>query len=170
MASLRSPADLCERLGMRPTTYQLDMLDRFYHSEQPLQQTDVPAQHTVNAAAMCALWRTLLIPGSTTIVIASSRELESRFMGFLHEVTTKIDPALASTCRWDSNKVLKLGSEAGYELRFVKNDPRQLARVRADVVTWVILGARSSEPRFNEAREQVESTLDFDGHRHIIIW
>jgi hypothetical protein len=170
MSSLRSPADLCDRLGMRPTTYQLDLLDRFYNDENPLQAKEIPAEHTSNAAAICALWRTMLTPGSKCVIIAANRELESRFMGFLYEVTTTIDPAMSSSCSWKGPKLLKFGTDAGWELRFVSNKPEQLAKVRGEVVTWVVLGARSSEPKFNDARKQVESNMDFDGHRHIIIW
>jgi hypothetical protein len=170
MSSLRSPEFLCERLGMRPTTYQRDLMDKFYNDVNPLQTQEIPAEHTVNAAAICALWRTLLIPGSKTVVIAANRELEKRFMGFMHDITTTIDPAITSICSWSNGRHLKIGDAEGYELRFLPNDPKVLARVRGTAVTWVILGAKSSETKFNEARAQAESAMGFEGHRHIIIW
>ena len=170
MSSLRSPEFLCERLGMRPTTYQLDLMEKFYNGVNPLQTQEIPAEHTVHAVAICALWRALLISGSKTVVIAANRELEKRFMGFLHDITTTVDPALTSSCHWVNGRHLKFGDTAGYELRFLPNKPEVLARVRGSAVTWVILGAKSSETAFNEARAQAESALNFDGHRHIIIW
>ena len=170
MASLRSPEDLSERLGLRPTMYQRDLMDRFYNDEDPLQMKEIPAERTCNAAALCALWRLLLIPGSKCIVIAANRELESRFMGFLYQITTEIDPALTSTCNWSNGKVMQVGDAAGYELRFVPNRVQALAGIHADVVTWVVLGARSSETKFNDARQVVESNRGFEGHRHIIVW
>jgi hypothetical protein len=170
MSSLRSPEFLCERLGMRPTTYQRELMHKFYNDVNPLQTQEIPAEHTLNAAAICALWRALMIPGSQTIVIAANRELEKRFMGFVHDITTTVDPALTSSCAWVNGRHMNIGDTAGYWLRFLPNDPKVLARVRADVVTWVILGAKSSDTKFNDARRQAESNMDFEGHRHIIIW
>lgn len=170
MASLRSPLDLCDRLGLRPTQYQGELLDQFYHGTEPLEVTDVPAQNTVNVAAVCALWRLLLIPGSKCVVIAASRDLQSRFMGFLHDLTTKIDPALSSVCRWSSNKTMKIGDAAGYELRFMSNNPAWAQGIHDEALTVVILGARSSEPRFNETREVLELLRGRDGTRFIVLW
>lgn len=170
MTSLRSPMDLCDRLGLRPTTEQLDLMERFYHDEQPLEVTEVPAQQTTNAVAVCALWRLLLIPGSSCIVIAANRDLQSRFMGFMHDITTTIDPALSSVCRWSGSKTLKIGDSAGYELRFMSNKPAWAQGIHGDAITYVILGARSSEPNFVETMRALDANRNDEGARHIVVW
>lgn len=170
MASLHSPADLCDRLGLRPTDAQLDLMQAFYEDVDPLQVTDVPAERTSNTIAMIALWRLLRIKGSRCIVVSATRELEARFMGFMHEVTTRIDPALTSVCKWTNSKTMRLGSEAGYELRAVSNRPAFLEGIQEDAVTWIVLGARSSETHFNDTLQVVNSYRGREGHRHIILW
>jgi hypothetical protein len=170
MASLRSPQDLCERLGLRPTTYQQEILQRFYDDVDPINEKEIPAERTCNAAALCALWRLLLIPGSRCIVIAANRELESRFMGFMHQITTEIDPALTSMCKWANGKTMKVGDSEGYELRFVSNRPAYLQGIHDGTVTWVILGAKSSETKFCDTMQVVDTYRGREGHRHIVIW
>lgn len=170
MASLRSPEDLCLRLGLNPTLYQQEIMSRFYNDEDPLQMREIPAERTCNAAALCALWRLMLIPGSKCIVIAANRELESRFMGFMYQITTAIDPALSSTCTWTGAKVMRVSDTDGYELRFVSNRSRYLQGIHADAVTWVILGARSSETHFCDTMKVIDSYRGKEGHRHIIVW
>jgi hypothetical protein len=170
MASLRSPMDLSDRLGLRPSTYQLDLMQRFYDGVEPLEVTEIPAQRTTEALALCALWRLLRIEGSRVLVIASNRDLESRFMGFLHTVTTQIDPALTSVCRWPSSKVLKIGDAAGHELRFMSNHPQWAAGIHDPSLLTVVLGARSSEPRFIETMQVLRSIQTGENCRQIIMW
>jgi len=170
MASLRSPMDLSDRLGLRPTTYQLDLMQRFYNGVEPLEVTEIPAQRTTEALAVCALWRLLRIEGSRVIVIAANRDLESRFMGFLHAVTTQIDPALTSVCRWTSNKVLKIGDAAGHELRFMSNHPAWAQGVHDSSLLTVVLGARSSEPRFIETMKALRAASTGENCRQIVMW
>lgn len=169
MASLHSPADLAERLGMRPTPSQRELMERFYEDEDPLQVTEVPAQRTTEALALAALWRLLREDGSKCIVIAANRDLESRFMGFLHKITTEIDPALTSVCRWTNNKAMKVGDAAGHELRFVSNRPAFLQGLHG-TVTFVVLGARSSETRFMDTVKEVDKFRSMPGMRHIVMW
>jgi len=170
MASLRSPEDLSERLGLRPTTYQRELMSRFYDDEDPLQVTEVPAQRTTEALALSALWRLLLVPGSKCIVIAANRDLESRFMGFMYSVTTEIDPALTSVCRWSNGKTMRIGDAAGHELRFVSNKPGWLQGLHGDAITFVVLGARSSEPHFCDTMKVIDTYRGQEGVRHIIMW
>jgi len=170
MDSLRSPMDLCERLGLRPMAAQLSIMRRFYEGENPLQAPEVPNEKTVNAVAVCALWRLLSIPGSRCVVIGSSRDLEGRFMGILHEITTKVDPILASVCRWTNKRTLKVGDAAGHELRFVSNVPEWLRCMEEGPTTYVVLGARSSDTNFVDASRIIESYDGLRGARHIIVW
>jgi hypothetical protein len=170
MASLRSPEDLAERLGLRHTGYQRELMSQFYNDVDPVQANEVPAQRTTEALALAALWRLLLIPGSACYVIAANRELESRFMGFMHRITTEIDPALTSMCNWGNGKHLKIGDAAGYELRFVSNKPAFLQGIHGDAVTWVILGAKSSDTLFGDTMKVVDSYRGLPGHRHIVMW
>lgn len=170
MASLRSPMDLSDRLGLRPSTYQLDLMQRFYDGVEPLEVTEIPAQRTTEALALCALWRLLRIEGSRVLVIAANRDLESRFMGFLHTVTTQIDPALTSVCRWPSNKVLKIGDAAGHELRFMSNQPSWVQGIHDPSLLTVVLGARSSEPRFIETMQALRAASVGENCRQIVMW
>ena len=170
MASLRSPEALCERLGLRPTEYQREIMHRFYEDEDPLQVSEVAAEHTVKAAAICALWRLLRVDRSKCIVIAANRELESHFMGFMYQITTEIDPALTSTCHWSNGKVMRVGNDPVHELRFVSNRPNYLLGINDDNITWVILGARSSERRFGDTMKVVDGYRKYEGHRHIVVW
>lgn len=170
MASLRSPEELCHRLGLRPTLAQRELMSRFYEDEDPLQVTEVPSEQTTNAVALCALWRLLLVPGSRCIVIAANRDLEGRFLKFMQSITTTIDPALTSVCKWSSSKVLKIGDTAGYEMRFVSNRPEWLQGLPSEATTFVVLGARSSEPRFNDTMQVIDSYRGQEGARHIVMW
>lgn len=170
MASLHSPADLCERLGLHPTSAQLDLMQAFYEDVDPLQVEDDPTKQYSNTIAMIALWRQLRVKGSRTIVVSASRGLEVRFMQFLREITSRIDPALTSVCTWVNSRTLRFANEAGYELRCTSNRPAFLRGIKEDAVTWVVLGARSSEINFIETLEVVNSYRGREGHRHIILW
>lgn len=170
MASLRSPDDLCERLGLRPNTHQRELMHRFYEGVEPLEVAEIPAQNTLNAVALAALWRLLRVEGSRVIVIAANRDLEGRFLGFLRDVTTSIDPALTSVCRWTGSKCLKIGDTAGYELRFMSNQPQWAAGIHDPSLLTVVLGARSSQPRFVETMEVLKSIQTGENSRQIIMW
>lgn len=167
--SLRSPADLADRLGLTPTPNQLDILDRFAAGEEPMELTNERAEHTVRAVALCALWRLLLVPGSSCTVISSDEGLAAEFMGFLHNITTKIDPTLTSICKWPRWSHLEVGSVAGYELRLVSNVPGWLGTPDG-VATFVILGAASNDPDFTATREVVEGHVPAEDVRLISIW
>lgn len=170
MASLNSPMDLCDRLGLRPTPYQQAILQAFYEDVDPINEENIPAERTCNAAALCALWRLLLIEGSRIIVIAANRELESRFMGFMHDITTSIDPGLTAVCKWSNSKHMTVGDAAGHELRFVSNKPSFLQGIGDEAVTWVILGASSTQLKFGDMMKAVDAYRGREGHRHIVIW
>lgn len=170
MSSLRSPEDLSHRLGLRPTAAQAELMHRFYEDEDPLQVVEKPSEQTTNAVALCALWRLLRVEGSKCIVIAANRDLEGRFMKFMRDVTTTIDPALTSVCKWTSSKSMKLGDQAGHELRMVSNRPEWLQGLGGEATTFVILGARSSEPHFCATMEVIDTYRKQEGARHIVMW
>jgi len=170
MSSLRSPEDLSHRLGLRPTGSQLELMHRFYEDEDPLHVVEVPSAQTTNAVALCALWRLLRVEGSKCIVIAANRDLEKRFMEFMRAITTTIDPALTSVCKWVGSKTLKLGDQAGHELRMVSNRPEWLQGLHGNAITFVVLGARSSEPKFCETLEVVNAYQRQEGVRHLVMW
>jgi len=170
MTSLRSPEDLCVRLGLRPSGHQRELMHRFYEDEDPLEVEEIQAQQTMNAVALAALWRLLRVPGSKCIVISANRELEQRFLLFLREVTTMIDPALASVCLWRGSKCLSIGEASGHELRVVSNKPEWLQGLPDEAITFVILGARSSEPDFCETMRVIDTYRNLEGARHIVMW
>ena len=169
-ASLNNPANLCERLGLQPTDEQLALMDRFAEDEDPLVLAETKDGHLVRAAALCALWRLLLIPGSCVRVISSNKKLSHEFFGFLHEVTTSIDPALTQIAHWHGWRTLQLGNDDAYELRLVSNRPEWLRDEPQVVTTFVILGASSSETEFSAAREVVETHRHVEGVRTIVVW
>lgn len=170
MTSLHSPLDLCDRLGLRPSPTQTQLLTDFYENVDPLHAREVPAERTTNTIAVCALWRLLREDGSKVIVISSNRHLESLFMDFLRKLTTEIDPALTSVCNWPHPRVLQIGNAAGHELRLYSNKPNFFKKVPDSVVTWVILGARSSEIHFCDTMKVIDSYRGQEGHRHIYLW
>jgi len=170
MASLRSPEDLSERLGLRPNSHQRELMHRFYEDEDPLQVAEKPSANTTNAVALCALWRLLRVEGSKCIVIASSRDLEKRFLDFMRGVTTTIDPALTSVTRWSGSRSMKLGNQPGSEMRMVSCRPEWLQGLGSEATTFIVLGARSSEPKFCETLAVVNSYRGDEGARHIVVW
>lgn len=146
------------------------MLTDFYEEVDPLHVREIPAESTTHAVAICALWRLLREDGSKVIVISSNRDLESRFMGFLYKITTGTDPALTSVCKWPNSKVLQIGDAAGHELRYYSSKPKFFGHVDDPIVTWVILGARSSETHFGDTLEVIKTYEGREGHRHIYLW
>lgn len=170
VGSLRSPHDLADRLGLVPSQTQRKVLDRFTSNEHPLLLTNDPVDHTVRAVGLCALWRLLLVPGSNCQVISSSKSLAAEFFGFLYELTTKIDPALTACCSWPRWDVLRVGSDAGYELRLISNKPEWVRKAPEGATTLVILGAASSRPSFCEVREVFEQHAGAEDIRLISLW
>lgn len=170
MTSLRSPEDLCERLGLRPSEGQRTLMHAFYEDVDPLQIREVPSEQTASAVALCALWRLLRIEGSKCYVISSNRDLEKRFLQFLHEVTRTIDPALTSVCKWTNGRALQLGSTSGHELRVVSNVPAFLMGLDETPTTFVALGASSSDMPFNDTLRVMDKYRGQEGARHIVMW
>lgn len=169
MTSLRSPEDLSHRLGLRPTESQAELMHRFYEDEDPLQVVEVPSQQTTNAVALCALWRLLRVEGSRCIVIAANRDLEGRFLKFVRDITTTIDPALTSVCKWTNGRTMRLGDHAGHELRMLSNIPEWLQGLHGPT-TFVVLGAKSSETKFCDTLKVVDTYRGQEGMRHIVMW
>jgi len=170
MASLQSPLDLCDRLGLHPTTEQRELMERFAEGENPM---DVPydmGDRPENAMALSVLWHMLLVPGCRTVVIAADKQLGGQVMGFLQEVTMKIDPALTAVCRWPRWSTLKIGHDAGYECRLVSNRPALVAGLHSEAMVALILGAGSADPAFCETREALEGALVGEKARIVRMW
>lgn len=168
--SLHSPHDLADRLGLTPTGSQHEVLERFGGGEDPLMLVENIKDNTVKAVALCALWRMLNIPGSSCKIITSSKRMSSDFMTFLYEVTMKVDPALASVCRWPHWNVLQMGTDAGHEMRVISNKPKWVEKPPTGVTTLVILGAASSSLKFCATREVFERHADLEGVRLVSVW
>ncbi len=168
MTSLRSPQDLCDRLGIYPTNPAMtDAMHTFYNETGDLDISGLGASRT---AAVCALWRVMRNNSSRCIVIASSKAHEAEFMDYLFGLTTNIDPALCTVTRWPHSRLMKIGDSAGHELRFVDNWPRRVAGIHADNITWVVLGASSTDIKFNEMVEAVKGCATSEDHRIITVW
>jgi len=170
VTSLRSPLHLLDTLKLTPTDEQAAVMERFMEDEDPLVIAEEENAHLVRAAAVCALWRLLNVPGSCVRVISAKRKLASEFFGFLFELTTKQNRALAEVSQWPRWNVLQVGNEPGHEMRLVSNNPKWLAAEPQTVTTFVILGASSSEPDFCETREVVEGHRHVEGARTITVW
>lgn len=173
--SLRSPADLSDRLGLQPSAAQFTLMERFQEGDEPLQLENLPDDENtmLRAVALCALWRLLLVPGSSCTVISSSADMGADFMDFLQDITTKIDPALTSICKWPRWNVLQIGTAAGYELRVVSNVESWLSEARSadGVTTFVILGAGAVDDlAFTEACKAIESHVGTEGVKLVTLW
>lgn len=168
--NLRSPSDLAERLGVNTHLPQQDIMTRFHEGENPVEVKKRAGTSTLHAAALSAFWRLLEIPGSMCVVIAAEDLHANLWIDYMQAITMSVDPGIANLCRWPRWNVLKVGSQAGYEMRLLRYRPEITETVLQTPVTWVILGASCAEPRFCAAREAVESTIGHDGHRHIIVW
>jgi len=145
-------------------------MDRFAKDEEPLILAETKDGHLVRAAALCALWRLLLVPGSACRVISSSRKLSREFMGFMYDITTTIDPVLTSVCKWTGPKVMRLGNDDAYELRQISNNANWLCDEPQVATTFVILGAGSDDDDFMATRKAVEAHGGVEGVRNIVVW
>lgn len=168
--SLRSPMDLADRLGQKMSPYQYALMESFMLHHEALEVTESPALHTIDAVGVCMLWRLLSIPGSKGIVIASSERLESVWTDYMMAITKAYDPAVAAMCRWTRSNTMKLGDQAGGELRLMRNIPGYISKASDDVTTWVVLGAGCTDVAFAETRTVVDSYRGYEGHKHLIVW
>lgn len=169
-SSLRSPADLCERLGLKPSLEQYEVLTRFADGEHPMDIGGMDSAHATRAAGICALWRLLETPGSRVSVISSNPDLTTVLLSFLRTITTEVDPALASVCRWPRWNRLQIGDSTDYELHVYPNVPVCVAGIHETSHTVVILGAGSFDVAFSETREVLEGGMVGSGSRILRVW
>lgn len=170
MASLRSPEDLCDRLGLKPSEAQREVMQRFERDENPLQVLDSGGERLGLAVAIGILWRLLCNSGSKVLVIASNERLGGDFFGFLQQITTKIDPALNAVCRWKRWNTLKIGHDSGYECKMLRNVPALLQGRDFSGTTFVVLGAGGSDTAFVEMQMALEQVAASEGVRLIRVW
>lgn len=168
--ALRTPLNLCERLGLKPTERQYELLQQLEEQPAKLDLELGDNREVLNAVAVYTLWRTFAHQGARATVIAANRERAAQFMGFLHRVTTEIDPALNSAVRWTRWNVMKIGPDAGHELRLVPNQPVCAAGRHASKHTIVILGAGDADPAFVETMKALEDGNVGDGGSLLRLW
>lgn len=170
MASLRSPADLCDRLGLRPTEHQLEVLERFTLGDAIMDVRDEPAGEGLRASALCTLWRAIANPGSLSTVIGAQQKQVADFMDFLRSITEGIDPALSSVCSWPRWGTLCIGDDPGYRVQAVSNRPAFLCEALHGTI--VVLGAGSPEGtgQWVETLKTAEGFACADGVRLIRVW
>ena len=170
MSSLRNPEELSYRLGLEPFASQIDLMTRFYDDEDPLNVVEVPSAQTVNAVAMCCIWRMLRQSDSKAVVIAANRDLEKRFMSFTRRVTSQVDPAISSLCNWSEQGTMTVGDTSLLpHLVSLGNQPELVKGFGGDT-TFVVLGAGSTALRFNATMAKVREYEGQSGARHIYMW
>lgn len=168
--SLRTPLNLCDRLGLKPTERQYELLEQLADQPAQLDLELDEKNEVIRAASVYALWRTLAYQGARCTVIAANRELAGQFMGFMHLVTTEIDPALNSAVRWTRWNVMKIGPDAGHEVRLVPNQPACAAGRHSKTHTIVILGAGDADPAFVETLRALEAGNVGSGGSMLRLW
>ncbi len=168
--SMYSPLTLADRLGLRPSEGQVEMLEKL-HEQPKLFDIQGDTAHTIiRAASLFALWRLLAYRGSKGTVIASTPELGGQFIGFLHRMTTQIDPALSSVAHWRRWNEVQLGSDAGHELRLVPNRPVCAAGRGCSTHTVISIGAGSNDLDFLKTQEVLFGHSCPEGEVRIRIW
>lgn len=170
MSGISSPLELVTKFGLRPDASQLEMMERFDRGENPLDVRSCKHGELVRATAIISLWRMLHVTGSRISVLADEPARAREFMGFLHTVTTSINPVFAAACKWPRWSYLKIGVDAAV-CKYVPNRPSSAAGLCwSDAHTIVILGAGSSEPAFVETVRALEPCFGAENCRVIRIW
>lgn len=161
-APMRSPSHLCAYLEMRPSLDQTALMERATTLRDPdwvLDTSETAADRIFQAAAVWALWRTLLLTGSRTTILAPAESRRVDFMATLHRICTHTAPGLNAITRFPRWNRLQIGLAAGWDLRAVANSHFLVAERARTTFTAVILGAGSSDPEFLEARKTLEEGM-----------
>jgi hypothetical protein len=167
---MRSPLNLCEKLGLTPTSSQHELLTRLSECHETYDVAGDMNNEAARACAIFALWRVLSIPGSTGIVLVPTAARGSDFMLFMEAVTKRCNPELAAVSGFPRWNVLQLGGRTGWELRVMPNKAA-LVRERAPMaVVSLIFDARSSVPEFVEAVQALEERSTHEKNTLIRLW
>lgn len=156
---LRSPADFCASLGLRPVPCQADFMERFAGVPEAIEAKADQDGAMVRVMALCALWRVISLPGCIGTVIAAKEEDGKHFMAFLGAVIEKTTPGLAAITSMKRWNVLSVGSSAGWGLRYIPNNVTMVTERAKNSNLAIILGAGSSNTQFSAAREALESSM-----------
>lgn len=167
---MKSPSSLCHRLNLSPNERQLEIFEQFTTSEKTMQTVGDEKQEAQRAAAMCALWKILTIPGSSCIIIASTEEQGQQIMGFLEAVCTNCEKDLASICHFSSWSQLTFGVQPGWGISYLTNRPSKIGTKARDALVCLVLGARSSEIEFQETFRALKEHSTHPLNKTIIIW
>lgn len=181
------PSDLCRRLRLDPTAEQCELMDstaadypvanvagRAREAFMSLEGIDAD---TMRAVMMVALWRTLVVGGSRTTVLAPSVEgstdcglLGRLSMGFLSEVCLTRDPYLANVAILRGWNRVEFASTPGWEVRLIPNVVQMAADAGSRSTLGVILDAGNEQPVFVEAVRAFEGALKGPETRLIRLW
>lgn len=168
--SMYSPLTLADRLGLRPTEGQVELLEKLHEQPKAFDVEGDQAHTMVRGVALFALWRLLAYRGSKATVIASTEELGAQFIGFLHRLTTQIDPALTSVTTWRRWNEVQFGPDSGHELRLVPNRPVCAAGRGCSTHTVIALGCLSGDLDFLKTQEVLFAHPCPEGEVRIRVW
>lgn len=167
---LRDPLSLCDSLELRPTPRQREVLGVLATNPSFYQVVGDARNEMSRAAAMYALWRVLANQSSSGLVLASTQDEGAKIMAFLQQVTTKINPQLASVTGFPYWNVLRVGGQRSWEIHLLENRAPIVAQRAPGALLSVVVGDRSSDPAFREAVTALEQHSTHPKHTRIVVW
>lgn len=153
---MHTPLDLCDKLGLIPSSEQYDLLSILADCPRRFEASDNATHETTRAVAIIALWRTLLIPGARSIVLAPDDQTAVDFMDFLERVCKRCSPALAEVTSFPRWNVLQFSGQPGWEVRLMPNNAKFVAECAPQSLVSIMLSARSSSMAYVEACKALE--------------
>jgi len=159
-APLRSPLGMCDALKLRPTKAQLELLERFVALPSTIDVSYDAEKESIRAVAVALVWRVLSVQGSRGLIVTSDDRLGEYAMRFVSSIALEADTALASVThqrRWNS---LSFGSDPGWEVRLLPNNPSWAAEAAPRASFVAVLGFRGSDPAFVETVQALDDARD----------
>lgn len=167
---MRSPLNLCEKLGLQPTAVQHATFGRLDDCPKRIEFLGDGRNEVTRAVAIFALWRVLSIPSSLGIVLVPTQALGSDFMQFMEAVTQRCNPELAQVSGFPRWNVLQFGGRTAWELRVMPNKSALVRERAPNSVVSVVIQAGDSEPEFVEAVKALEEHSTHPKNSLISIW
>ncbi len=167
---MRSPLNLCDELGLVPTSRQYDLLMRFAERPKVVELQDDGENEVMRAVGMMTLWRILDEQGSTALVIAPTPEMGANFMSFLDAVTQRRHPQLAQVTGFPRWNVLQFAGATAWEIRVVPNKPAIVREMAPKALVSVILGARSKDLEYVETCLALEQGSTHQRNTLVRVW
>jgi hypothetical protein len=178
--ALDGPAELCQELRLVPTRAQAALLEQLRLAEGVHDIGPGPAEHPGDAhraVLVAVLWRVLLVPGSSAVLVGPSDGPDEPFgdfgrvsMSFLEHVTMKQDVGLAAMSRLARWNHLEFTGHPSWGIRYVPSLPGCVDPQVRMCSTAVVLGAGTPDPALREAEEALLPVADKPGGLLIRLW